>query len=306
MNWQVEDADGNRQGLTIAEFGEAGGPGMGGCPQGPGNQAAPAGTASAVRPASDKTTANVKWTPVAPQPGADAVTGYSVEAINTATQSVTGLRLGTTATSAKLTGLDAAADYTFEVRSQAGLKMSVPFTMGGAADTTLPTLSLTPAGGTTLATAVERNSVSVASNGQVFFTTDGSPAILGDAPSDNAQLLPAGGSIPITAPTELNVAAFDQAGNHVEASGFYKPVTVALPGTPGGLAGTATQNSVALTWNAVTGADGYQVKVYDALGVALATQPPVTLGAEPDGDRAQPEHDLPVLGRGQERGGGER
>ncbi len=276
MNWQVQDPDGNRQGLTIAEFGEAGGPGMGGCPQGPGNQAAPAGTASAVRPASDKTTATVKWTPVAPQPGADAVTGYSIEAINTATQSVTGVRLGTAATQTTLTGLDATAEYTFEVRSQAGLKMSVPFTMGGAADTTLPTVALTPAGGASLATAVERNSVDVASNGQVFFTTDGSPAILGDAPSDNAQLLAAGASIPITAPTELNVAAFDQAGNHVEASGFYKPVTVALPGTPGGLAGTATQNSVALTWNAVTGADGYQVKVYDALGVALAAQPPVT------------------------------
>ena len=277
MSWQEEDADGNRQGLTIAEFGEAGGPGMGGCPQGPGNQAAPAGTASAVRPASDKTTATVKWTPVAPQPGAEAVTGYSVEAINTATQSVTGVRLGTAATQTTLTGLNATADYTFEFRSQAGTKMSVPFTMGGAADTTLPTLSLTPAGGASSVTAVERNSVDVASNGQVFFTTDGSPAILGDAPSDDAQLLAAGASIPITAPTELNVVAFDQAGNHVEATGFYKPVSVALPGTPGGLAGTATQNSVALTWNPVTGADGYQVKVYDATGTtALATQPPVS------------------------------
>ena len=35
MSWQEEDADGNRQGLTIAEFGEPGGPGMGGCPAGP-------------------------------------------------------------------------------------------------------------------------------------------------------------------------------------------------------------------------------------------------------------------------------
>ncbi|HJR39552.1 MAG TPA: hypothetical protein VJ819_14315, partial [Nocardioidaceae bacterium] len=40
MAWQVEDADANRQGLTIAEYGEAGGPGMGGCPAGPGDQAA--------------------------------------------------------------------------------------------------------------------------------------------------------------------------------------------------------------------------------------------------------------------------
>ncbi|KRF08958.1 hypothetical protein ASH00_04585 [Arthrobacter sp. Soil782] len=38
MAWQQEDADGNRQGLTIAEFGELGGPGMGGCPAGPGDQ----------------------------------------------------------------------------------------------------------------------------------------------------------------------------------------------------------------------------------------------------------------------------
>ena len=41
MAWQEEDADGNRQGLTIAEFGEAGGPGMGGCPAGPGDAGAP-------------------------------------------------------------------------------------------------------------------------------------------------------------------------------------------------------------------------------------------------------------------------
>ena len=34
MNWQVQDADGNRQGLTIAEFGEVGGPGFGAAPQG--------------------------------------------------------------------------------------------------------------------------------------------------------------------------------------------------------------------------------------------------------------------------------
>ena len=40
MAWQVEDADANRQGLTIAEFGELGGPGMGGCPAGPGRSGA--------------------------------------------------------------------------------------------------------------------------------------------------------------------------------------------------------------------------------------------------------------------------
>jgi len=33
---------------------------------------------------------------------------------------------------------------------------------------------------------------------------------------------------------------------------------------------------MALSWTAVTGADSYQVTVYDANGVKLATQPPVT------------------------------
>ena len=43
MSWQVEDAEANRQGLTIAEYGELGGPGMGGCPAGPADVGAPAG-----------------------------------------------------------------------------------------------------------------------------------------------------------------------------------------------------------------------------------------------------------------------
>ena len=39
MNWQVQDADGNRQGITIAEFGEVGGPGCRRLPAGPADQA---------------------------------------------------------------------------------------------------------------------------------------------------------------------------------------------------------------------------------------------------------------------------
>src|SRR4051794_31923567 len=187
MSWQVVDADGNRQGLTIAEYGEAGGPGMGGCPMGPGDQSAPDGTASVVRPASDKSTAVVNWNPTAAQPGADAVSGYSVEAINSATQAVTGNRVGANATQATLGGLstDPSVTYTFEVRSMTGAapaqKLSVPFTMGGAAgtpgDTTQPNLTVSPKGGALnteqgpdATTAVEASSVTVASNGQVFFT----------------------------------------------------------------------------------------------------------------------------------------
>ena len=280
MNWQVQDADGNRQGLTIAEFGELGGPGFGGCPAGPGDAVAPAGSATVVRSA-DKTSMQVRWTPDAPQPGADAVTGFSVEAVAATTtggsQVTTGVRTGPLATSATLTGLTPGETYTVEVRSQAGAKMSVPFTTtGGPTNTAVPTLSLTPAAaaGVTLT-----DKVTVASTGQVFFTTDGSPVVTGDMPSDSAQAL-TGTSIPITAPTTLRVAAFNQVGNFTTTQGDFAPAPAApVPAKVAGLAGTPTQTSVALTWDASTDTSvtGYQVTAYAADGTTkLATQPPVT------------------------------
>jgi len=121
----------------------------------------------------------------------------------------------------------------------------------------------------------EASSVTVNSNGQVFFTTDGSPVISGDLPSDTAKLYT--GPIPITAPTTVKVAAFDQVGNFVVDGGDFAPAAVALPDAPTGLAATKTQNSVSLTWNAgPASVTGYQVTVYDAAGAKLVTQPPVT------------------------------
>lgn len=279
MNWEVQDADGNRQGLTIAEFGEAGGPGMGGCPAGPADQTAPAGSASVVRTGA---TALVKWTPVTAVPTADPVTGYSVEAVTapdptTGAQSTAGVRLGVSATQTTLTGLDATQTYSFEVRSMAGAKLSIPFKMG-AVDTVAPTLSVTPAGGTTT-TPVQAGSVSVVSNGQVFFTNDGTPVVSGNLPSDSAQLL-TGTSIPVTALVTLHIVAFDQVGNISSVfEGTFTPVTAVAPPVPTGLTGTPTQGSVALTWNAApAGATvtGWQVTAYNGAGTKLATQPPVT------------------------------
>ena len=54
MSWQVEDADGNRQGLTIAEFGEAGRARHGWLPGRSGRPGPARGHVSAVRSA-DKT-----------------------------------------------------------------------------------------------------------------------------------------------------------------------------------------------------------------------------------------------------------
>jgi Fibronectin type III domain/Chitobiase/beta-hexosaminidase C-terminal domain len=151
----------------------------------------------------------------------------------------------------------------------------VPFGTSGAVDTTVPTLFLSPDPGDGRS-PVQANSVSATSNGQVFYTTDGSPAVSGDAPADNAQLYT--GPIRISAPTDVNVAAFDQVGNLVLASGRYTPVTVGLPAAPTGLAaGAATQTSVPLTWDAgPASVTGYQVTVYDADGARLTAQPAAT------------------------------
>jgi len=252
-----------------------GGPGFGGCPAGPAGQSAPAGTASVVRTGA---TALLSWTPVSSVPTADPVTGYSVEAISvpngSGQQTSTGLRVDVNATHATLSGLDPAASYTFEVRSMAGAKLSIPFRMG-ATDTTAPTLALSPQ--PAVGTVVETNAVTVTSNGQVFFTTDGSPAISRDLPSDTATLL-VGTSIPITTAVTLKVAAFDQVGNSVVLEGDFRPVSVALPAAPTGLAGTSGESSVALTWNALADSTvtGYQVTVYTSTGTRLAVQPPVT------------------------------
>ena len=74
--------------------------------------------------------------------------------------------------------------------------------------------------------------------------------------------------------------AFYQAGNTTPIiEGNYKPVVIPLPGAPTTLAGTPSQNSVALTWDAAPAAEnvtGWQVSVFDGAGAKLGTQPPVT------------------------------
>jgi hypothetical protein len=282
LTWQETDAAGNRQGVTIAELGEPGGPGMGGCPAGPADLGAPSpGTAAVIRSA-DKTSLQVDWTAATAQPGAAPVSGYSVEAIaNTASATGQKVQLGrrtpADTTKTTITNLDPAETYTVEVRSLAGPRMSEAFVVTPAprapGDTTPPTLSANPApNGTTAVTATE---VRLTSNGQVFYTTDGSAAILGDMPSDGAKLYK--GPIAISGRTVLNVAAFDQVGNHTDLEGVYDPPAgpTTPPDAPAGLTGTAGQQQVALKWNAGDPSiTGYRVQAYDTAGTAVGNPTP--------------------------------
>ena len=286
MAWQQEDADGNRQGLTISEYGELGGPGMGGCPAGPADQGAPAaGTASVVYTA-DRTSMKVNWTPATAQPGTTAVTGYSVTAVagtavTTGQYAQVGMRTDANATSTTLSNLKADEKYTVEVRSIAGARMSEALTITDAtapgsdgstppSDTTAPTLELSPA--PTAGTVTTASAVTVRGDGQNFYTTDGSPVINAGLPSDTAKLY--SGPISITKAVTLKVAAFDQGGNYTLMEGAYAPeaADTTPPAAPEGLTATAGQGEVTLRWNAGNAAvTGYQVSVYDAQGAQLAT-----------------------------------
>lgn len=290
MSWQVEDADANRQGLTIAEFGESGGPGMGGCPAGPADAAPPKGSYSVTRSA-DKTKLAVKWTPADAPAGTPPVTNYNVEALK-ADGTLVGARVAATATGATLTVDPGVADYTVEVRSMAAAKMGDPFDQAPAtgtgelpADQTAPTLTINPAAsGDTADAAVEASSVTLGaeSAADVYFTTDGSEAVLGDLPGDTAQLYKA--PIAINALTEIHAVAIDRAGNiSKQAIGFYKPASAQVYNPPTGLAATAGIGQVALKWVAPAGSStpvtGYQVEastVVDSTTTPLATQPAAT------------------------------
>jgi hypothetical protein len=272
MSWQEQDPAGNRQGVTIAEFGELGGPGMGGCPAGPADQGAPAGSFSVVRSAADKSQVAVSWTPATPVPGAATVTGYNIDAIGptNAAGVSTGVvaRTPATATKTTLTVDPAVANYTYEVRSIAGPRISEPFTAVATpvpGDQVAPKLTITPAPNVDPTVSVPAAKVTLTSEtgSDIYFTTDGSAAVSGDLPSDSAKLYTA--AIPITKDlTEVHAVAFDRAGNFDAKFGTYSPGPVAALDPPAGLTAVAGEASATLTWGAVTGATSYQVNISPA------------------------------------------
>ena len=258
MSWQVEDAEANRQGLTIAEYGELGGPGMGGCPAGPADVGAPAGTAQVIRSA-DGLSAQVSWTPQTAVPDASPVSGYSVLAIDTSVTPAAqaGVRTDAAAKQATIGSLTNGKIYTFEVRSLAqDGSISKPFTIGTAGGGTQTPgaeagITLTPAGGATTETAVAAGLVTAAGSpagGQVWYTDDGSAAVTGDALAETAKLYTA--PVPVTAPVHLSFAYFNTDGNVAQASGFYKPgASQPAPAVPQNVASSAlAADRVTLTW----------------------------------------------------------
>ena len=282
MSWQNEDADGNRQGLTIAEYGEAGGPGMGGCPTGPADQAAPKpGNAWADRTGPEEIT--VKWAPVTAAPDTTPVSGYSISAVATTESTGQRVEIGRRTTpdvsKAVIIGLNAAETYDVEVRAIAGGKISESFPLSplGPAtkgDTTPPPLTVSPIATKNAQGQFVASSVTLTSepNADVYYTTDGKPALVGNAPGDTAQ--PYAGALPISGTTEINAVAFDRAGNTATWTGTFVPGPDASPKAtaPQAPTGTAAANSVALQWPAgEAGVTGYTVRLYAENGTTPIT-----------------------------------
>jgi len=123
LSWQFADAAGNRQGLTISEFGEVGGPGFGGCPTGPETMApnAPANVAATAGDAS----VTASWSPATAMPDAPAVTGYRVTAVN-ASGVQTSVNTAAGASSATVPNLVNGQAYTVEVRALSAAGASAP------------------------------------------------------------------------------------------------------------------------------------------------------------------------------------
>jgi hypothetical protein len=301
MSWQVQDPAGNRQGLTIAEFGEAGGPGFGGCPLGPADSTPQAGTVTVV-PSADKTSARLTWSPATAAAGASPVTNYSVLAIAPVAagalngqQSQVGLRFNQDARSADVTGLDANASYIFEVRAiTADGKASAPFTVntanpGGGTQTpgAVPQLTLTPAPNPDGVTAVQTNSVTATTTAgtQIFVAAD-TPVFAGGVLTDAAQ--PVTGPIPITKPTTLHFAAVNSANNVETVTGVFAPAAATTPATPTGVGATGGQLSATVRWtNATSGVTGYEIVMTRPDGTTAtqtAAASPVTINNLTAGD----------------------
>jgi hypothetical protein len=285
LTWQVTDGAGNRQGVTIAELGELGGPGFGGCPVGPTQQVPPTPRGVSVVRSPGKTTMQVNWLTATAQPGADPVDGYSVDLISTtsspAGRQQHGIRTTAGVTKGTFSGLDPAENFTVEVRSTAAGHMSDPGVPSPPPDTTVPTLDASPQPSAD-GSAVVAASVTLTSNGQVFYTTDSSSPISGDMPSEGATLYsqPIAVTGTANAPLQIRAAAFDRAGNHVELKGFYKqpvadappPPPAAGPDVPTGLTGTGGVRKVDLKWTAGDpSVTGYRVVAYDKTSTKVST-----------------------------------
>jgi Fn3 associated/Fibronectin type III domain len=275
MTWEFTDPDANRQGLTIAEFGEPGGPGMGGCPNGPAQTGPvpPSNIAAAL--SSDGTSVRVDWIPAVAVPGTPAITGYRVTAVDLQESSGEQVEIGrrinnVAASGTTITGLDPSRSYRIEVVSVSSAGLTNPPALAAVAvDGTPPVITANPGGNSFSVPQL----VTLTANEpgvEIYYTTNGDdPIQSGGNLADTAMLYT--GPIPVDVSGTLTFAGFDPSGNASDpVTETYAITNDPLPGASTIVSGTPGLASVELTWTAADpGAPTYAivdylVSVYDS------------------------------------------
>ena len=289
MAWEFTDPAGNRQGMTIAENGEPGGPGMGGCPNGPLQSGPPAPTnvvaaETVPNPNPDGIkTIKVNWTPAAAIPGTPAILGYRVTAVARTSANNEQVEIGRrimnpAAASTTITGLASGEIYDVYVVSLSSTGETFPAAHAvPATDVTPPTVSAAPAGGSYPAP----QQVTLTANefgSDIYYTLDGSDPISGD--QVNAAALHYTGPITVSAsPTILKFAAFDPSNNpSTIGTEEYSITNNPVPAATTFTGSTIGLGTVTLNWAAadpgIVGKNiiDYQVKVFGSAALVNPVQ----------------------------------
>lgn len=128
LSWQKQTPAGDRQGITIYEFGELGGPGMGGCPDGP-EKTAPNAPRNVAATAGDSSV-TATWLRSTVIPDGSAVTGYRVTAVNQASNVQTSVNVAASARTATVPDLTNGQTYRVQVRALSAAGTSQAGTAG--------------------------------------------------------------------------------------------------------------------------------------------------------------------------------
>ena len=271
MGWLVEDLDANRQGLTISEFGEPGGPGFGGCPNGPALSGPPAPVVqSLVRTSSGTGSDNYvfTWTPAVAVPGTPAITGYRVRAVVVADSGVVlpeqaefGKRVNSAAATGTTLSLDNPATgthYEFEISSVNALgnetvpPVNVPVTPPDITGPVVATSPLAALGPFLTPINVTLSSESGAALYYALSDVLDTPPALGSGGDVTPAAIPYTGPIPLAADKRVSVIGIDAAGNlGDQTDSVYLFGSALAPSAPTLLTAAGQEGQAVLTWSPV-------------------------------------------------------
>lgn len=268
--WQETAPNGARQGLTISEYGEVGGPFSNLCPTGPQNIGSPVAHAVAVF-------GNlIKWSPGQDIISAPATTGFSVNVLRG--NQVYGYRVPKTDNQLAFDLTPLASGDVIELRSMIGTKMSDSFLMTYQPQDIIPTIVSVPVNNDI--TEVQTELVILQSNtNQIVYTLDGSSVL-----DVNNKISPSAilyyNPIHVTGPFTLRAISFDRAGKFSpELTGKFAPPAAILPQAITVAPTTVVENGgVILSWSQPNDPiiDGFGVEIFTQDGLKVGTTRVVT------------------------------